>query len=83
MNPNPNNLKMGIESHLQMFIAFWAMNPSLFPDGEKWCCLYKTSVQSDIAGFGETPIAAMQDFYNRLFTEKAKFDKDAAVYVYR
>jgi hypothetical protein len=36
--------------------------PTLSADGTKWCALYGEDLQSGVAGFGDTPDKAMQDF---------------------
>jgi len=36
--------------------------PALFPDGDQWCALYGDDLQAGVAGFGDTPARAMDDF---------------------
>lgn len=36
--------------------------PSLSIDGDQWCVLYGKDLQSGVAGFGESPAKAMEDF---------------------
>lgn len=36
--------------------------PALSIDGDQWCALYGTDLQSGVAGFGDSPELAMQDF---------------------
>lgn len=36
--------------------------PSLYPDGDQWCALYGANLQEGVAGFGDTPAAAMAAF---------------------
>lgn len=36
--------------------------PALYPDGNKWCALYGEDLQAGLAGFGDTPALAMEDF---------------------
>ncbi len=36
--------------------------PALSPDGDKWCALYGLNLQEGVAGFGDTPDAAMRAF---------------------
>lgn len=38
------------------------MRPRVFADGTMWCCLYGEDLQIGVAGFGETPAAACQEF---------------------
>lgn len=40
--------------------AVW--RPNLSIDGNQWCALYGTDLQSGVAGFGASPEAAMLDF---------------------
>lgn len=52
----------------QRDIAYEAMRPSvlyrprLSVDGDQWCALYGDDLQSGVAGFGDSPDAAMRDF---------------------
>lgn len=43
--------------------------PALSIDGNQWCALYGVNVQDGVAGFGDSPAAAMADF-NRAWTAK-------------
>ena len=36
--------------------------PAISLDGNKWCALYGENLQDGVAGFGDTPEEAMQDF---------------------
>ena len=36
--------------------------PTLIADGTMWCALFGENLQEGVAGFGETPAAAMMDF---------------------
>lgn len=36
--------------------------PALSIDGSKWCALYGADLQAGVAGFGDSPDAAMRDF---------------------
>lgn len=36
--------------------------PRLYPDGKSWCALYGENLHDGVAGFGDTPAAAMFDF---------------------
>ena len=38
------------------------LRPKLYIDGNKWCALYGDDVQKGLAGFGESPQKALQDF---------------------
>ena len=40
--------------------AVW--KPRLFIDGNQWCALYGDNLQDGVAGFGDSPSAAMWDF---------------------
>ena len=36
--------------------------PRLFIDGNQWCALFGDNLQDGVAGFGDSPAAAMWDF---------------------
>lgn len=36
--------------------------PTLSIDGDKWCALYGNNLQEGVAGFGDSPAEAMQNF---------------------
>lgn len=36
--------------------------PAIGIDGDKWCALYGANLQEGVAGFGDSPAAAMLDF---------------------
>lgn len=36
--------------------------PTIQPDGNQWCALYGKDLHDGVAGFGDTPEAAMRDF---------------------
>jgi len=38
------------------------LRPSLGRDGNKWCALYGTNLMEGVAGFGDSPQQAYQDF---------------------
>lgn len=38
------------------------MRPRVFPDGDKWCALYGEDLQSGVAGFGNSPDEACNQF---------------------
>lgn len=44
--------------------------PTLFIDGSAWCALLGEDIVSGIAGFGDTPDAAMRAFDNAFRTER-------------
>ena len=46
------------------------LRPRIFPDGNKWCCLYGENIQNGVAGFGDTPVAAVGDFENNFWNQK-------------
>ena len=45
--------------------------PALKMDGNQWCALYGDNLQDGIAGFGDTPAAAMREFDKAWATCKA------------
>ncbi len=44
--------------------------PALAPDGDQWCALYGDNLQEGVAGFGDTPAAAMAAFDKAWLTER-------------
>ena len=46
------------------------MRPSIGLDGTSWCALYGEDLMNGVAGFGETPAAAMAAFDKAWLTEK-------------
>lgn len=46
--------------------------PALYPDGNMWCALYGENLQEGLAGFGETPDAAMKAFDEAWRAERAR-----------
>ena len=45
--------------------------PALTIDGSHWCALYGENLQDGVAGFGDTPAAAMEAFDKAWTTRKA------------
>jgi hypothetical protein len=45
--------------------------PALSIDGNQWCALYGANLQDGVAGFGDTPAAAMSEFDKAWATCKA------------
>ena len=45
--------------------------PRLFLDGDKYCVLLGDDLQSGVAGFGQTAIAAMGDFDRNFYKQEA------------
>ena len=39
-----------------------SLRPTIKKDGNKWCVLYGENLQEGIAGFGDTPMQAVDDF---------------------
>lgn len=48
--------------------ALWAVVLGVIPqkDGNQWCCLCGDNLQVGIAGFGDTPSAAMMAFEHQM-----------------
>lgn len=42
----------------------YLLKPRLFVDGNQWCALYGENIQEGVAGFGDTPEKAFEDFNN-------------------
>lgn len=45
--------------------------PRIYPDGDKWCCLYGENLHDGVAGFGETPAKACEEF-DKAWTENRR-----------
>lgn len=41
---------------------FTLYRPKMFRDGNQWCALYGDNLQNGVAGFGESPQKAVEDF---------------------
>lgn len=46
--------------------------PALSLDGNQWCALYGVDLQCGIAGFGDTPAKAMEDFDHQWLNAKPR-----------
>ena len=61
------------------FKLFSMLNPKLFIDGDCWCCLWGTDLQTGIAGFGKSPIKAIQqwnaEWYNAALSAAERINK--------
>lgn len=44
--------------------------PTISVDGNQWCALYGLDLQTGIAGFGDTPAQAMEDFDRNWYSYK-------------
>lgn len=53
--------------HMRPSVLF---RPTLSADGDQWCALLGDDLQSGVAGFGNTPGAAMWAFDRAFLTEK-------------
>lgn len=47
---------------VEEFNLFALLRPKLCVDGNMWCCLYGDDLQCGIAGFGDSPRAAILDW---------------------
>ena len=45
--------------------------PTITVDGDQWCVLYGSDLQEGVAGFGDTPAKAMEDFDKNWYWQKA------------
>lgn len=75
MNDQDSNMAMNaichatqmIQASIQEAVAGWGCpsaiyKPKLYVDGNQWCALYGDDLQSGVAGFGDSPWAAMNNF---------------------
>lgn len=53
--------------------------PVLIADGDQWCALYGEDLQVGVAGFGETPFAAMYAFDRAWLTDKTPDARRSAI----
>ena len=49
--------------------------PRIYLDGNQWCALYGDNIQDGIAGFGDSPAKAMDDFDQAWLTPYAPKEK--------
>lgn len=70
---------MNLPQHIINELSIWAQElrlpsviykPKLYIDGTKWCALYGDNLQDGVAGFGDTPEEAMQDFNNNWINQR-------------
>lgn len=54
------------------------MRPSVFPDGNQWCCLYGEDLAVGVAGFGDTPALACAAFDKAWSSQRCGIQKDSA-----
>jgi hypothetical protein len=59
-----------VEAMAFIAAAHVRMRPSIFPDGDQWCCLYGEDLQVGVAGFGNTPEQACAAFDLAWSTER-------------
>ena len=38
------------------------LKPDIYPDGDQWCALLGSDLQTGVSGFGDTPAAAVAEF---------------------
>lgn len=74
------NMASSVSHHISMMTAticeYWTLPSTLFRpklsiDGDQWCALYGDNLQEGVAGFGDTPAKAIQDFDKRWMHQKA------------
>lgn len=44
--------------------------PRIYPDGDQWCALYGEDLQNGVAGFGNTPALAVQNFDHNWYNQR-------------
>lgn len=50
------------EAGRQQQRPFMLLRPKIYIDGNRWCALYGDNLQDGVAGFGDTPAKAAQQF---------------------
>lgn len=53
------------------------MRPAILPDGKSWCALYGEDLVRGVAGFGDTPEQACEDFDRNWRTLRQKIGGNA------
>lgn len=51
----------------QDLVIVEALRPRISKDGDQWCVLYGENLQEGVAGFGNTPMEAIQDFNSAMY----------------
>jgi len=85
MNDEHSSMLMGSISEYAMMAGYaiqnaaasweeWSilLKPRLFIDGDKWCALYGANIQDGIAGFGDSPAKAFENFNVNFITDLPK-----------
>ncbi|KKK71101.1 hypothetical protein LCGC14_2917320 [marine sediment metagenome] len=54
--------KMNLIVEQEEYNLFVLIKPKLYKDGNQWCCLYGSDTIEGIAGFGDTPYKAIQNW---------------------
>lgn len=62
LNSQWNAAQMAFQTEEMRQLPHVLMRPTLSLDGNKWCALYGDNLQDGVAGFGDSPELAMQDF---------------------
>lgn len=55
----PNDSAVLLDEMVRPSVRF---QPRLFIDGNQWCALYGENIQDGVAGFSDSPDAAMRNF---------------------
>lgn len=63
-----HQLQVDILVHKQEYGLVETLKPKIFPDGNQWCVLYGENLQMGVAGFGNTPYAAILEFNKAFYT---------------
>lgn len=71
-------LYMAEEVERERCRPFMLLQPKMFPDGNMWCALYGDDLQSGVAGFGNTPAQAAQQFDIEWLNAKAGIEPKEA-----
>jgi hypothetical protein len=62
LNSQWNAANLACMAEEQRMRPFYLLRPRLYPDGDMWCALYGDDLQAGVAGFGDTPEKAAEDF---------------------
>jgi hypothetical protein len=53
----------------QDMVIVESLKPRLLIDGNQWCCMYGDNLQDGVAGFGDSPHAAIMAFNKEMYSK--------------
>jgi hypothetical protein len=64
--------RMNLIIETEEYNLFSILKPTLFKDGNSWCCLYGDDIITGIVGFGDTPYKSILNFNKAWHNENGK-----------